>query len=158
MSSIATESFNIIPPYRNSTGLASQVNLVVSGVSQAFNLSDYFGGLGEGHFFTVQADGVKIYVALGSNNIGAINQEDQGVGSGVCFPIPDGQQLPFRVQGGREAGTGYATNVQYASGVILFAKSATGSGTGFMRIYRSSVGDAQGIEQLMPKGFPGPTR
>lgn len=153
MSSIATESFNIIPPYRNSTGLASQANIVVSGVSQAVNLSDYFGGLGEGHFFTIQADGVKIYISIASNNIGSINQEDQGVGSGVCFPIADGQQMPFRIQGGRELGTGYATNVQYASGVILFAKCATGSGTGFMRIYRSSVSDTQGLEQLKPKGF-----
>lgn len=153
MSSIATEAFNIIPPYRNSTGLASQVNLAVSGVSQAFNLSDYFGGLSEGHYFTLQADGVKIYVALASNNVGAINQDAQGVGNQVCFPIADGQQMPFRIQGGRERGTGYATLVQYATGAIIFAKCATAAGTGFLRIMRSSLGDTQGIEELKPTGF-----
>jgi hypothetical protein len=154
MSSIATEAYNIIPPYRNSTGLASQVNIVVSQTSQAINLSDYFGSLGAGHFITLEADGGKMYVSLAANSVGTIDEMAQGVGSSVCFPIPDGQQLPMRILGGRELGTGYATNVQYGSGVILFAKMPiSGVATGYLRIYRSSVGDTQGIEQLRPKGF-----
>jgi hypothetical protein len=154
MSGIATESFNIIPPYRNSTGLASQANIVVGPTSKAINLSDFFGGLDKGHFITVQADGAKLYIAIGSNDIGAIDQDAQGAGPSVCFPVADGAQLPMRILGGREVGTGYATMVQYASGVILWAKTASsGTATGFLRIYRSSVSETQGIEQLKPRGF-----
>jgi len=157
MSSIATEAFNIIPPYRNSTGLASQANIVVSNVSAAINLSDYFGGLAEGHYFTFQADGAKVYLSIASNNIGSINQDAQGVSSQACFPIPDGAQLPMRILGGREQGTGYATQVQYASGIIVFAKIVgSAAATGFLRVYRSSVGDTQGINELKPAGWPGP--
>jgi hypothetical protein len=150
------EAFNVIAPYRNSTGLASQACLVVSGVAQAFNLSDYFGALGEGHYFTIQADGVKMYVAIGANSGGqAIDETAQGSGPRVCFPIADGQQLPMRISGGRELGTGYATMVQYNSGIILHAKCATSAGTGFLRIYRSSISENQGLEQLRPPGFSG---
>ncbi len=152
-SDIELQSANIIPPYRNSTGLASQAAVVVSGVSQAINLSDYFGGLGEGHFLTLEADGAKVYVAIGSNNVGVINEAAQGVGNQVCFPIPDGSQLPMRIVGGREMGTGYATNVQYASGIIIHAKVATSAGTGFLRMYRSSLASTQGVGQLKPSGF-----
>lgn len=151
--SVEFEAFNIIAPYRNSTGLASIANLVVSGTPTAFNLSDYFGGLGEGHFFTLQADGAKVWVAIGSNNVGSINEFAQGASNQACFPIADGSQLPMRIVGGREMGTGYATLVQYASGAILWAKCATSAGTGFLRVYRSSVAETQGLSRLPPTGF-----
>jgi hypothetical protein len=157
MAKLAFQAYNVLPPYRNSSGLASQANVVVSQTSQAINLSDYFGGLGAGHFITLEADGGKMYVAIGSNNVGTIDEQAQGVGSSVCFPIPDGQQLPMRILGGREVGTGYATYVNYASGIIIFAKMMiSGVATGYLRIYRSSVDETQGIGQLKPKGFPNP--
>jgi hypothetical protein len=122
--------------------------------SQAINLSDYFGALGAGHYITLEADGAKVYIATASNNVGSINEQDQGSGVGVCFPIPDGQQLPIRILGGRELGTGYATQVQYASGIILHAKLAlSGVATGFLRMYRSSVDETQGVGQMRPRGF-----
>lgn len=152
-SDIELQSANIIPPYRNSTGLASQANVMVGAASQAINLSDYFGGLSEGHFLTLQADGAKVYVAIGSNTVGSISETVAGAGSSVCFPIADGAQLPMRIVGGREMGTGYATQVQYASGIIIWAKLATGGASGWLRMYRSSVGSTQGIEELKPTGF-----
>jgi hypothetical protein len=151
-SDVEFQAANIIPPYRNSTGLASQANVMVGAASQAINLSDYFGGLGEGHFITLEADGAKVYVAIGSNSIGVINEAAVS-GKEVCFPIPDGSQLPMRIVGGREMGTGYATNVQYASGIIVFAKLATGGASGWLRMYRSSVASTQGLGQLKPPGF-----
>lgn len=152
-SAIELESANIIAPYRNSTGLGGQANIMVGAASQAINLSDYFGGLGEGHFLTLEADGAKVYVAIGSNNVGSISETAVGAAKEVCFPIPDGTQLPMRIVGGREMGTGYATNVQYASGIILWAKLATGGSSGWLRMYRSSADSTQGIGQLKPKGF-----
>lgn len=158
MAKLAFQAYNVLPPYRNSTGLASQANVVVTQTSQAINLSDYFGNLGAGHFITLEADGGKVYVAIGSNNVGVIDEMAQGVGSQVSFPIPDGQQLPMRILGGRELGTGYTTNVQYASGIIIFAKlPISGVATGYLRMYRSSVDETQGIGQLRPRGFGAPT-
>lgn len=152
--SVEFEAYNLIAPYRNTTGLASQAAVVIGQASQSINLSDYFGSLGAGHFVTLQADGAKIYVQLASNTVGTLNEQDQGAGVGVAWPIPDGQQLPMRIIGGHEMGTGYATQVQYASGIIIKAKLAlSGAATGFLRMYRSSVAETQGVEQLKPRGF-----
>jgi len=155
MAKLAFQAYNVLPPYRNSSGLASQAAVIVTQNAQAFNLSDYFGNLGNGSFITLEADGGKLYVAIASNTGGtAIDEQAQGVGNAICFPIPDGQQLPMRILGGRELGTGYATNVQYASGIIVHAKlPLSGVATAFMRMYRSSVDETQGIGQLRPKGF-----
>jgi hypothetical protein len=157
MSKLAFQAYNILPPYRNSSGLASQANVVVSQTSQAINLSDYFGNLAQGGFFTFEADGSKVYVSAASNSAGTIDEMAQGVGNQVCFPIPDGQQLPMRFQGGKERGTGYSTFVNYSSGIVVHAKlPISGVATGYLRIYRSSLDETQGIERLMPKGFPVP--
>ncbi len=147
-------AYNTIVPYKNTSGLASQAAIVVSTTSQAIPLSDYFGNIGSGDYFTLQADGAKIYVSGAFNSIGTINEQEQGRGVGVCFPIPDGQQLPVRILGGRQVSTGYATGAQCATGFFLHAKLAlSGAATGFLRIYRSSVAEAQGIEQLKPPGM-----
>jgi hypothetical protein len=156
MANLAFQAYNTVAPYRNSSGLASQAAVLVTQAQTAINLSDYFGNIGAGHYFTFEADGGKIYIAAASNTGGpAINEQAQGAGNQCCFPIPDGQQLPMRFLGGREVGTGYVTNVTYASGIIIMAKLAlSGVATGFLRIYRSSVDETQGIGQFKPPGFP----
>jgi hypothetical protein len=155
---IETQAYNLIPPYRNSTGLASQAAVVVNQAGVNINLSDYFGGLGFGHFITFQADGAKVYIQVDWNTVGAApNEQEQGGGVGVMWPIPDGQQLPMRVIGGRITGTGYSTMVTYASGIIVRAKLAlSGAATGFLRMYKSSLDETQGIGQLRPVGWPNP--
>lgn len=153
-SSVEFQAYNLTPPYRNTSGLAAQAAVVVNQSGVTINLSDYFGNLGAGHFVTFQADGSKMYLQIASNTVGSINEQDQGSGVGVCWPIPDGQQLPMRILGGREFGTGYVTNVQYASGIIVRAKlPLSGAATGFLRMYRSSVDSTQGVGQLKPPGF-----
>lgn len=158
MGNLAFQAYNTVAPYRNSSGLASQAAIIVTQTATAINLSDYFGALGSGHYFTLEADGAKIYVAVASNAGGpAIDEQAQGGGNKICFPIPDGQQLPIRILGGREVGTGYTTMVNYASGIIIHAKLAlSGAATGFLRIYRSSTDQTQGIGQFKPPGFPVP--
>ena len=153
-SAIELQAANLIPPYRNTSGIAAQAAVIVTQTSQAIRLSDYFGNVGAGHFFTLQADGGKIYVSAAANSIGSIDEQEQGKGIGVCWPIPDGQQLPFRPLGGREMGTGYATQVNYGTGAVLHAKlPLSGVATAMLRIYRSSVDSTQGVGQLKPPGF-----
>lgn len=167
MSQRQYEAYNITAPYQGSTGLAAIANITISQVAQAINLSDYFGGLTEGHYFTIMADipgGSKAYVAVAPHDKQTIADNAVGVLPAVCFPCPDGQMVPFTIQGGRTRGTGhptlgYVTNINFASGIILWAKVASsigsGSATGYLRIWRNSAGPGQSLEQFPPKGFGG---
>ena len=160
-SQVAYEAFNITFPMQNTPGMKDLASILVTQNSTGINLSDYFGNIGAGHYFTLQADGAKVYVAgaagLPTGIATGINEQAQGNGPQVCWPIPDGQSLPVRFAPGRELGTGYATMANVASGFTLFCKLATsGVATGWLRIQRSSVGETQGIEQFKPPGFPNP--
>lgn len=157
MSDVEFEAYNVTPPMKNTTGLKCIGAVIVTQTSQAINLSDYFGRLGDGHFITFQADGAKVYLAFASNDQGTVSEVASGNGASVAWPIPDGQQQPFRLIGGRERSTGYVTNINCASGIVVHAKLAqSGAATGWLRFYRSSVGETQGVEQFRPNGFPVP--
>lgn len=154
MGELEFESYNTTPPLKNTNGMKCIAAIIVNQNDQAINLSDYFGNLGSGHFFTFQADGGKIYIALASNTIGSIDETATGSGASVAWPLKDGDLLPLRLTGGQERGTNYATSVQYASGVIVRAKLAqSGVATAYLRIYRSSLASTQGVEQFRPVGF-----
>lgn len=154
-SQVEYEAFNVTPPMRNASGIRGQAALLITQSSQDINLADYFGKVDSGHYFTFQADGAKVYVSFGPG-VGGINEQDQGAGSGVCYPIPDGQQLPVRLLGGQmSAASGLGpTGMRVGSGYLVKAKLAlSGAATGFLRIYRSSVAPGQGVEQFSPPGF-----
>ena|ERR1041384_4894297 len=154
-SQVEYEAYNVTFPLQNTLGMKDLAAILVTQSSTGVNLSDYFGNIQNGHFFTLQADGAKIYVAGAGYNATGINEQAQGNGPQICWPIPDGQQLPVRIVGGRERGTGYVTQVNYSSGFILQVKLAlSGVATGFLRVFRSSVGPDQGTEQFPPPGFP----
>jgi len=160
-SQVEYEAYNVTFPMQNTLGMKDLAAVLVTQTTTGINLSDYFGNLGAGHFFTLQADGAKVYIAGAaglSTGIGTgINEQAAGNGAQVCWPIPDGQQLPVRFVTGREAGTGYATMANVASGFVLHCKLAvSGVATGWLRILRSSVGPSQGLEQFKPPGFPVP--
>jgi hypothetical protein len=166
MSQRQYEAYQVTAPFQGSTGLAAMANVAISQTAQAINLSDYFGGISASHFFTIMADipgGSKAYVAVAPHDKQSIADNAVGAGPSVCFPCPDGVAVPFLLQGGRTIGTGgvtgnYATFLNYASGVILWAKVASsigsGSATGYLRIMRNSMGPGQGLEQFPPRGFP----
>jgi hypothetical protein len=153
--SVPFQAYNVIAPYRNTSGLSSQAAVVINQAGVNINLSDYFGGVAAGHFFTFIADGATVYIQIAPDAGGAaLDEQAQGGGVNVCWPIPNGQQLPMRILGGRQVGTGYGTQIPYASGVIVRAKLAiSGAATGFLRIYRSSVDETQGVGQLKPPGW-----
>ena len=155
------EAYNLNPPYQGSTGLAAQANFVVSQTARWIDLSQYFGKLDAGHYLTVQADGAKIYIAVSPHDKQTIADNAIGTLPAVCYPIPDGQSLPFVVHGGRTVGSGgsptgsYVTMINYGTNIGFWAKVASAIGslsaTGYLRVLRSSMAETQGLEQF-PRG------
>lgn len=142
------EAFNPTWPLKNTTGLKCIWNGVASASTQTLDLTTVFGKALDGHYYTLCADGAKVYIAFGSN-AGTIDEQAQGSGVTVCWPVPDGTYLPITPLVGREfsyATLGYAT---LASQHFLHYKTTTG--TGYVRLYRSSVAPTQD-----PQQFPAP--
>jgi hypothetical protein len=149
------EAHNVLLPLKNSTAMKSQANIMVSTAGVVQNLASLFYGLQDGHFITPQADGAKIYVAFGSNDVGqtlllgltgyAIEPNATGNGQQVCYPIPDGVMLPGVPYGGKEVGnTGLMAPTLVAGYNYVHARVASGgSPTAFLRFYRSSVAPGQ---------------
>lgn len=169
MSQRQFEAYQQTAPYQGSTGLVALGSFPFSQAPTAVDLSQHFGRIGNGHYITVAADcpgGGKLFVAVAPHDKQPIADLAHGsvpTGMSVCYPIPDGTSLPFVVQGGRTIGSGsptmgYATNISFASGMFLWLKMSSylpsgASPTGFARVWRSSVGPTQGLEQFPPKGF-----
>lgn len=147
MQPIFNEAQNVTPPLKNTTGMKCIHVLRCTPASQVIDLRTVFGTMDNGHFFTLQADGVKCYVAVSSNDQGSIDETAVGNGATVCWPIPDGGQLPYRLISGKELATGYATLAAYRH---LFYKSTA---TGYLRIYRSSVAMGQDASEFRPPGI-----
>lgn len=150
---INIEADNVTPPVKNTTAMKCIAVLVASGTSQTVDLATLFGNVTAGHYFTAQADGVKCYIALGAA-AGSIDETAFGASTLAtatlaCIAIPDGTDRNFRLIGGQQTATGVST---LTFNTILHYKAPTGTATGYLRIYRSSVGPAQGLEQ-----FKGPS-
>jgi hypothetical protein len=147
------EAANLIPPIMNTTGVAmkSQANLVVSNAGVAQGLSALFGGgLGLGHFVTLEADGAKIDVAFSANSSGSLDAFATGNGPNICFPIPDGTMVPFVPVNGREVSTGVATMCNYD---FIHARVRSGGvATAYLRMYRSSLAPNQDAREFKGPG------
>ena len=140
------EAANIIPPLKNSALMKNIVCVPFSPTTQVLDLSATFGNYAESHFYTLQADGGKCYVAFGGAS-GRIDPMATGVGSGVCWALADGASINFIPVGGRDqpVGTGVATSTAYK---FMHYLSPTGGATGYLRMYRSSVGATQDATQF----------
>lgn len=151
MGQIDYEALNVTPPVKNTGAVKCIAVLAVTTTSQSQDLTALFGSLGTGHYLTLAADmpanaGKTVYYAFGCN-AGTIDETATGTGVTVCYPIPDGQEKPYRLITGKDIGTGIATLTQYTT---LHYK---GSATGFLRIYRSSVGALQDTTQFPAPGW-----
>lgn len=131
-------------PLKNTSAMKCIAVLIVSPTSQTKDLTELFGQANKDHDYLIMADGTKSYVALGTV-AGTIDEAATGNGATVCWPIPDGTCLPFKPTGGRETATGIATYVHYN---VLHYKVAAGAATGYLRIYRGSLGRGQGSEEF----------
>ncbi len=136
------EAANVTAPLKNSNAMKCIAVLGVSEAVQTADLAALFGSTYSAHYYTARADGVKVYLAFGSS-AGTIDEAATGNGNTVAWPVADGENLPLQLLSGKEVATGVGTLVNYN---ILHYKTATGMGTGYLRIYRSSVGPNQGSE------------
>ncbi len=141
-SQITLEANNVTPPLKNTTAMKCIAVLIAGGTSQAVDLATLFGNVGAGHYYTAVADGIKCYVALGNSTSESIDETAWGqstlaTATLACIPIADGTQLPFRLVTARQLATGVAT--QTTNSVLLY-KGPTGTATGYLRLYRSSLG------------------
>ena len=150
MSGIEFEGWNQTSPLKNSAAMKNIAVIAVSVVPSATDLNALFGRVGGGHYYTLQPDGVKMYIAFSSNQSDgtAIDQTVVGAGKQACFPLAADTPFRLRLTAGAERATGIATLCQYD---FLHAKVASGVATSLLYIYRSSLASNQGSEQ-----FPAP--
>jgi len=138
MSSIAFEAENVTPPLKNSNAMKCIANIAVLTTSSSTDLAPLLGALGIGGYVTVKADMPanttgRIYFALAST-AGTIDETATGTGNTVCWPLPDGHEMSFRLATGRETtASNVATLCWYTH---LHTK---GTATGYLRVYRSSL-------------------
>lgn len=145
-----------IGPLKNTSAMRAIAVLRVTPTTQVIDLTSAFGNANSSHDFIMMSDGCKTYVALGTlpgtidPNAASLGGSGVGTGFGTtaCWAIPDGTALPMKPTGGIERATGIATSVHYN---LLHFACATGTATGFLRIYRASLSRGQGSEQ-----FPAP--
>lgn len=138
-SMITTEANNVTPPLKNSVAMKCIAVLTYSPTSQTQDLNALFAGIEAGHYLTLRADGGKVYVAFGSS-AGTIDDTAAGTGTSVCYPLSDGESMHVRPTAGNERATGVATLANYN---FLHYKAPTGSATGYLRMYRSSLNESQ---------------
>lgn len=148
-SQIEIEAAQVTAPLQNNSGMKCIAVIAVGTASGVTDLATLFGSLGNGHFFTLTADtpdtaDSRIYVAFGTNSAGTISETATGNGPTVCWPIPDKSSLPVRLLSGNVRASGIATLSLFR---FLYHK---GLASGYLRVYRSSVGSSQGAEQFPP--------
>lgn len=171
------EWFNEILPQMNTAGVTDMALLRVGPTATGVDLRTIFGNrtgvptggadisppsgapnIDSGHFYTIKADGAggslpsgvanpwRAYIGLAAT----VRAVDETSPTGICWPLLDGQQIRARMAPAtRDRATGAAT--LFPSPVLNF-KAAAGAGTGWLRIYRSSLGEGQqpGIEWPKP--------
>ena len=157
-SQITTEANNATPPLMN-TDATVCVWVGISGpTTQTVDLSTTFGNWGNGHFYTLVADGVKSYVAFGPV-AGTLDESKLGTPTQACVPIESGEKLQFRViPQGRAVATGSGLGAQGKATMvtynILHFKAPTGTATGYLRLFRSSVGQGQDASEFKAPNIP----
>jgi hypothetical protein len=132
------EAANQLLPLKNTDAMKAVATVLADGTSRTVDLSTYFSQLGAGHFLTLVADGAKIYVSLG-HAAGTIDETVVGTHNNACVPVPDGSSLHGIPIAGRTVATGIATMLNFN---VLHYKTS-GSATGYLRMYRSSLAPSQ---------------
>jgi len=114
-----------------------------------------FPNIDAGHYYTIQADAAgpsptgvgawRAYVALGAS-VRALDPNAAGTASGACWALKDSDPpARWKIPTAREVGTGVATCPAYTT--LNFVAPA-GGGTGWLRIYRSSLAEGQDTTQF----------
>lgn len=147
MSDVEYEASNLTLPMRNNDQMRCIAVLSITLSGQSQNLAALFGGLGSGHFLTVQPDLAssdgKCYLAFGSS-AATIDETALGTGTTVCYVKGHLQELTGRPVGGEQVASGAATYITHR---FIHWKGTT---SGYLRIYRSSTASGQTPGQAFP--------
>ena len=132
------QALNVTTPIKNSNAMKCIAVISVLTTSSSTDLGTLLGALGIGGYLTVKADMPanttgRIYFAFGSSD-GTIDDSATGTGNTVCWPLPDGHEMSFRLATGREM---TASNV--ATLCCYKHLHTKGTATGYLRVYRSSL-------------------
>ena len=142
-SQITTEANNVTPPLKNTNAMKCIWNGIAGPSVQTLDMRTVMGATNAyvdgSHYLTLAADGRKVYVAFGSS-AGTIDPNAIGNGITVCWPIPDGTTRDVRPVSGYERATGVSTLCAYN---VLHYTTGTGASSGYLRLYRSSLGPGQ---------------
>jgi hypothetical protein len=107
--------------------------------------------LDPGHFYEIKADmaGVvpsgpswRVYTHLSTTPSGITNREAT-TGSGVCWPLLDGQSIKGRIVGGVQQSPSGAFSPTSLSPSVLTYSVPTQAGTGWLRVRRSTLREGQ---------------
>ena len=162
-----TEAANLLLPLQNSMGVRAYYGNIAGPATQAVCLPTHFGNWSQ-HFYTVvmetdaatltRGDGVVGYAALSRVPTGTIDPfatSATGVPTAAGFPLVAGQRLDGVVIGGKPSvmtGLPTGTPTFLDHNTILF-RTATGVGSAFFKVFRTSVGEAAGVEEFPPAGY-----
>lgn len=146
-SQITTEANNVTPPLMNTDATVCVWVGIAGPTTQTVDLTTVFGNWGAGHYYTLVADGVKVYHAFGPV-AGTLDESKLGTPTQAAIPIESGEKFPFRVIAqGRAVATGSGLGAQGKATMvtynILHFKAPTGTATGYLRLFRSSLGPNQ---------------
>lgn len=122
---------NITFPIANSPNMLGQFAVAASTTPTYVDLKSAMPGIEDGTYLSVQADGGKIFVALGSVPTASIQLATSvGTGVNVAYPIPDGVTERWSVPAGVERGSGIHTSIDlrylqyFGSGTLRMAYSS----------------------------------
>lgn len=156
MSDKEFEVANLLLPIQNTSRVTAQADKLATPTTQVMGLPTLFGNWSQ-HFYTVKADGGKVYVALSHSPTGTI---DPGITSGatgvptaVGWPLADQSTLHGTVLGGTQKGLTGPSATLFDRPQFLLYRTASGVGSAYIRVRRSSVGVNSGQEEFYPAGW-----
>ncbi len=131
------QAVNIIPPLINVVAAGAEpahmrcAAIPITTSSTVFDLTTYLTpGITRGHFISCQADGGDVYLVFNNVNGGSVDETITTAGTvTVCWKIPNGTMQDFAIP---------------EDYTFLVAK---GSATCKLRIYLSSLADAQPVRE-----------
>jgi|SRR5690606_12582437 len=150
------EAAKLILPIQNCAQVRSLWVGVAGPVPQTVSIPSLFGDYKK-HFYTVQADGAKLYVAMGYSPTlvatGALDDMALGIATMACWAIPDGQQEHGFLLSGGNIGSGPLPSGFQNPHYLHFFTGTGSSSTGYIRIRRSSVGPQENLDAFHAPGW-----
>lgn len=150
------EAANLLLPMQNTDKVKVQYRGLAGPTTNVIGLPTAFGNHSKG-YYTIAADGGKIYAALSTSPTGTIDpgaHNATGTPTAIGWPIADGTAIHGTIPGGRpEGATGPSdTTPTFISYRYLLYRTASGVGSALIHLRRSSLPPSGGVEEFFPPG------